>query len=71
MTVLKATGEIGADGHLRLDVPVELPPGSVELVVVVGQGPSNGVRRSFGDLVGRLQWKGDGLREQQIMRDEW
>ena len=72
MRVLKAHGEIGADGHLRLDIPVELPAGAIELVLVLGNVPrSNGDRYNFADLAGRLEWKGDGLREQRILRDEW
>ena len=34
--VFKTKGEIGADGHLRVDVAVELPAGPVELVMVLG-----------------------------------
>jgi hypothetical protein len=29
MRVLKTKGEVGADGRLRLDLPVELPAGPV------------------------------------------
>ena len=36
MQVVKTKGEVGPDGRLRLDVPVELPAGAVELVLVVG-----------------------------------
>lgn len=25
----------------------------------------------FSDLIGKLQWKGDALKEQQKLRDEW
>ena len=25
----------------------------------------------FSDLVGKLQWKGDGLKEQRRLRNEW
>ncbi len=72
MRVVKTTGEAGADGHLRVDVPVELPAGPIELVMVVG-GPSPpiGARYDFSDLAGRLDWRGDAVREQRILRDEW
>ena len=39
MQVVKTKGEVGPDGRLRLDVPVELPAGAVELVLVVGGTP--------------------------------
>jgi hypothetical protein len=70
--VLKTQGEIGADGHLRVDVAVELPAGPIELVMVLGGiPPTNGARYNFSELAGRLQWKGDAVREQRILRDEW
>ena len=72
MQVVKTKGEVGTDGRLRLDLPVELPAGAVELVLVVVSAPqANGTKYNFADVVGRLQWKGDALREQRRLRDEW
>jgi hypothetical protein len=72
MRVLKTKAEVGPAGHLRLDIPVELPTEPIELVMVVGGAPqSNGSRYDFSDLAGRLEWKGDAVREQRILRDEW
>ena len=72
MHVLKTKGEVGVDGHLHLDLPVELPAGPVELVLVLGSASrSNGANYDFTDIVGRLQWNGDALREQRNLRDGW
>jgi hypothetical protein len=72
MQIVKTQGEVGTVGRLRLDVPVELPAGTVELVLVVG-GPSqpNGSKYNFTGVVGRLEWQGDALGEQRKLRDEW
>lgn len=70
--VLKTKGEVGPDGRLRVDIPVELPEGTIELVLVLGSSPpSNGARYDFSEIAGRLQWKGDAVREQRLLRDEW
>jgi hypothetical protein len=70
--VVKTKGEVGSDGRLRLDVPVELPAGTVELVLVVGASPMpNGSNYNFSGVVGRLEWQGDALKEQRKLRDEW
>ena len=70
MQIVKTKGEVGADGRLRLDVPVELPAGAVELVLVVGSTPQpNGQKYDFDDLVGKLQWQGDALEEQRKLRN--
>jgi hypothetical protein len=72
MQVVKTKGEVGSDGRLRLDVPVELPAGTVELVLVVGASPQpNGSKYNFTGIVGRLEWQGDALKEQRKLRDEW
>ena len=72
MQVVRTKGEVGSDGRLRLDVPVQLPAGTVELVLVVGASPQpNGSKYNFTGLAGRLEWQGDALEEQRKLRDEW
>lgn len=64
MQTLTLTGQIDANGHLRLDVPTTLPPGEVELMLVINPAPSQTPptsRYDFSDLVGRLQWQGDAI----------
>lgn len=69
METLKLTTTIDPDGHLRLDVPTNLPAGEVELVIVLSKPRQ--VRYDFSDLVGKLAWKGDALAAQRALRDEW
>lgn len=28
-------------------------------------------RHDFSDLAGKLKWRGDAVREQRVLRDEW
>ena len=70
LQVVKTQGEVGPDGRLRLDVPVELPAGAVELVLIVGSTPQlNGSKYDFAGVVGKLQWQGDALEEQRQLRN--
>lgn len=72
MQVVKTRGEVGPDGRLRLEVPVQLPAGAVELVLVLGGTPQpNGSKYNFADVVGKLKWQGDALAEQRKLRNEW
>ena len=72
MQTLKLDAEISSDGHLRLDVPTQLPPGKTEVIIVVNPtGNDHGQQRDFSDLAGRLQWSGDAVAEQRKLRDEW
>lgn len=61
MTTVKLNAEIASDGSLRLDVPVGLPPGKAEVVLVVQSHaasdgttpPGAGRRARSGLFVGR------------------
>ena len=71
MQVVKTKGQVGSDGRLRVDVPVELPAGTVEFVLVVSEPPRpNGSKYDFAGVVGRLEWQGDAVEEQRKMSDE-
>jgi hypothetical protein len=71
MQTLKLDTEIAADGHLRLDVETQLPPGKAEVVIVASPSGNGGHRYDFSDLAGRLHWQGDAVAEQRRLRDEW
>jgi hypothetical protein len=72
MQTLKLDTVIGPDGHLRLDVATQLPPGKAEVVIVASPAVNgHGPRYDFSDLAGRLQWQGDAVAEQRRLRDEW
>ena len=72
MQTLKLDTEISSDGHLRLDVATQLPPGRAEVVIIASPASESRARRyDFSDLAGRLQWTGDAVEEQRRLRDEW
>jgi hypothetical protein len=74
MEVLKLTTEIDASGYLTLNVPTQMAPGMVNLVVVVNPAPAVPNPQSsydFSDLAGQLTWQGDAIAVQRTLRDEW
>jgi len=69
---LKFLRKTGEDGNLQLNIPVEVPNTTVEIIVVMNviyKGKQK--RYDFSDLAGRLRWKGDAIMEQRRLRDEW
>ena len=65
---------IDRDGHLRLDMPTQLPPGAVELVLVIQPSTPDTTQSKhydFSHLVGKLNWQGDAVAEQRNLRNEW
>jgi hypothetical protein len=74
MKTLTLTGKIDANGHLRLDIPTHLPPGEVELVLVINAAssrPASSLKYDFSALAGKLQWQGDAIATQRAIRNEW
>lgn len=71
MRTLTTRTHIDADGHLRLEVPTDLPSGEVELVLVIQPAASSqSAPYEFRDLAGALKWTGDALAAQRAIRDE-
>lgn len=72
MHTLKLKSHLDADGHLRLDLPTDLPRGEVELVVVIETTTQRQPKNyDFRDIAGTLRWQGDATAAQQTLRDEW
>ena len=73
MQVLKLCGKIDPDGHLRLDLPTQLPEGNIEVVVVLNpvEEVSKMGKYDFSDLAGKLAWRGDAVATQRSLRNEW
>ena len=44
---------------------------TLSYVEVVKPMTSTKLLYDFSDLVGKLQWKGDAVEEQRLLRDEW
>lgn len=70
MTTITIHSEITSDGTLRIEVPCELPPGPVEVVMTVQ--PQHGASRSVASWdefygLGRAVWH--GVDPQQYVRD--
>ncbi|MEH2230094.1 MAG: hypothetical protein V7K71_10685 [Nostoc sp.] len=74
MEVFQLTTIVDASGHLHLDIPTQLAPGQVNIVVVLNPVASDRTQKSdydFSDLAGKLLWEGDALVMQKVLRDEW
>ncbi len=71
MCTVTLIAEIDGLGHLKLDVPTDLPAGKAQVTVTVEPQSKPRKKYDFRDLIGKLQWKGDALAEQRRLRDEW
>jgi len=65
-----------SNGRITISIPDDFA--NKELEVTIRPLPQNAEsaaadenKYDFSDLVGKLQWKGDALKEQQKLRNEW
>ncbi len=74
MEVLQLTTTVDASGHLRLDIPTQLAPGQVYIVLVLNPVVASKAQKrnyDFSDLAARLSWQGDAVAMRIALRDEW
>ncbi|HAX80854.1 MAG TPA: hypothetical protein DCY88_34710 [Cyanobacteria bacterium UBA11372] len=72
MEVLQLTTAVDESGHLRLDIPTQLPPGQVTVVLVLNPVMASEFEKhnyNFSDLAGRLTWRGDAVAVQRTLRN--
>lgn len=68
MMTLEIRTRLDQYGHLRLDVPLANPQQDVDVVLVVQSSEPRKTSYDFGDLVGRLTWRGDAVTAQNDLR---
>jgi len=74
MEVLQLTTTVDASGRLLLDIPTQLAPGQVNVVLVLNPivaSKAQNANYNFSDLEGQLTWQGDAVAMQRALRDEW
>jgi len=78
METLKLKALVKKNGHITIDIPTGYKTGEVELVIVLNRvlGNDNVQELSdnkydFSKFSNKLKWKGDAIKEQRKLRDEW
>jgi len=76
METLKITAKSSKSGRISICIPPNLRSRKLEMIVVLNDAPSPGKNNSrkkydFSDLAGRLRWKGNPVKEQRRLRNEW
>lgn len=73
MQTIPASGKVDQNGRLHVEADTNLPQGDVEVMLLIepkyGGHPCR--RYDFSDIVGKLQWRGDAVKTQRALRDEW
>jgi hypothetical protein len=63
------------NGSITIDLPKQYDNQDVEVIILpINQDDILLAKKEdydFSDIMGKLQWNGDGLAEQQKLRNEW
>ena len=57
--------------RISLDVPKEFGNYTYRVIMIPIAEDSRKPKPDFSDLVGKLEWQGDAVKEQRRLRDEW
>lgn len=62
-----------ASSPLTIHLPPEYENTNVEVIILPFDDEANPKKKKydFSRFVGKLEWKGDALKEQRKLRDEW
>ena len=74
MKAIALRSNIGRDGYLRLRVPTAYPNRQVDIILLVNASALERPEKKgydFSDLAGCLKWRGNSVRAQRKIRNEW
>jgi hypothetical protein len=71
MEVIKMKKITNSNGNLALNIPTVWKDCNVEIVVVITAEETIPKKPELEKYFGKLNWKGDALKEQRKVRDEW
>jgi hypothetical protein len=76
METLRMTAKPGKHGRVIINVPPRFRSRKLDLVVVLNEISNTAEKKTggeydFASLQGRLRWKGNALKEQKRLRNEW
>ncbi len=57
--------------RISLDIPEEFGHYTYRIVMIPISENTPKPKYDFSDLVGKLEWQGDAVKEQRRLRDEW
>jgi hypothetical protein len=71
MKTLQIDTKTDRDGHLRLDLSLAHSVMDISVIVVMADISNPKGKYDCSDLVGKLKWQGDAVKEQRSIREEW
>ena len=70
MEAIKAKAIRTKSGKYKISLPISTQAEEVEVMVIVNQKKEES-KKTFADFAGKLEWKGDPVKYQKKIRDEW
>jgi hypothetical protein len=65
MQAIKLKAEVGPDRHIELDLPPEIPPGIVEIIILVDEASSRPPASSLREFSGEIEKLPDSRRTKE------
>ncbi len=70
MQAIQAIAKKTKSGKYKIDLPLNVSSDEVEVMVIVENEKATS-KKTHADFAGKLEWKGDAVEYQKMMRNEW
>lgn len=70
MEAIKTVAKRTKSGKYKIDLPIDDDAAEIEVFVIVEEKKSKN-KKKLADFEGRLEWKGDPVAYQKMIRNEW
>lgn len=70
MEAIKTIAKKTKSGKYKIDLPIANNADEIEVMVIINK-PVVKSNKTAADFAGKLEWKGDAITYQKMIRDEW
>lgn len=70
MEAIKAIAKKTKSGKYKIDLPIDNTADEIEVMVIINKPVIKG-NKTTADFAGKMEWKGDPIAYQKMIRDEW
>ena len=74
MEMIKIERSSDRNGIIHLDIPTKYSNCNTELIIIIDKKKElnkESRQYDFSNIAGKLSWRGDAVKEQRVIRNEW
>ena len=70
MDIIRTVAKKTKSGKFKIDLPESYKEDEIQVVIIIEE-PKEKSKKTLADFAGKLEWKGDPVEYQKMIRNEW